>query len=52
MFWIGQILGLIALIILIISFQINNKGKLLRLQIYSSLFFAMQYLFLGAINGF
>lgn len=52
MFWIGQILGLIALIILIISFQINNKGKLLRLQIFSSLFFAMQYLFLGAINGF
>ena len=52
MFWIGQIMGVIALIILIISFQINDKKKLLKLQIFSSLFFALQYLFLRALNGF
>ena len=51
MFWIGQIMGIIALVILILSFQINNKKRLLTLQIFSSLFFALQYLFLGAISG-
>ena len=51
MFWIGQIMGIIALVILIVSFQINNKKRLLTLQIFSSLFFALQYLFLGAISG-
>lgn len=51
MFWIGQIMGVIALIILILSFQTNVKKRLLNLQIFSSVFFALQYLFLGAING-
>ena len=51
MFWLGQMMGVIALIILILSFQINNKKRLLTLQIFSSLFFALQYLFLGAISG-
>ncbi len=51
MFWIAQIIGLIALIILVISFQINNKRKLLKLQIFSSMFFALQYLLLNAYSG-
>ena len=51
MFWLGQLMGLMALIILIISFQTNEKNRLLRLQIFSSIFFALQYLFLGAPIG-
>lgn len=51
MFWIGQVLGIIALIVLIISFQINNKSKLLKLQTVSSFFFALQYIFLHAYSG-
>lgn len=50
-FVIAQIVGGIALIILIISFQGNNKEKLLRHQIVSSLLYAIQYAFLGAYTG-
>ena len=52
MFILAQILGIIALVILVISFQKNEKKELLRYQIFASIFFALQYLFLNAINGF
>ena len=51
MFYIAQFFGLIAAIFLITSFQINDRKKLLKLQIVSSLFFALQYLFLKAYSG-
>ena len=50
-FTLAQIIGAIALIILIISFQKNDKKKLLKYQIFSSLLFAIQYVFLGAYTG-
>lgn len=51
MFYIAQIFGLIALLILVISFQKNDKDELLKYQIFSSLFFSLQYLFLNALTG-
>lgn len=51
MFYLAQIFGIIALILLIISFQINKKDTLLKYQIFSSLFFSVQYLCLNAISG-
>ncbi len=51
MFYIAQILGGIALIILVISFQKNKRNQLLRYQVFSSIFFALQYLCLNALNG-
>ncbi len=51
MFYIAQLLGLMALIILVVSFQKNKKDTLLKYQIFSSLLFALQYLFLNAISG-
>ena len=50
-FVIAQIIGFIGLIIVIISFQINNRNSLLKLQIISSFLFALQYLFLSAFTG-
>lgn len=52
MFYLAQILGLIALIILSLSFQNNKKETLLKYQVFSSLFFALQYLCLNALTGF
>lgn len=50
-FIIAQIFGAFALIILIISFLKNNKEKLLKYQIFSSLLYAIQYVFLEAYPG-
>ena len=51
MFILAQILGAIALFILVLSFQKNEKQSLLKYQIGSSIFFAAQYLFLQAYTG-
>ena len=51
MFYIAQLFGIIALVVLIMSFQKNKKDTLLKYQIFSSLLFALQYLFLNAISG-
>ena len=51
-FAIAQVMGCIALIILIISFQNNNKKILLKYQIVSSFIYGLQYLFLNAYSGF
>ena len=51
MFIFAQILGGIALLILILSFQKNEKQTLLKYQIGSSVFFAAQYLCLQAYSG-
>lgn len=36
MFYLAQLFGLIVLVILVISFQKNNKDKLLKYQIFLS----------------
>ena len=51
MFYLAQILGVIALVFLLVSFQINKKETLLKYQIFSSFFFSVQYLCLNAITG-
>ena len=50
-FIVAQILGLFALFILGYSFQKDNKENLLKLQMISSLLFALQYIFLTAWTG-
>ena len=50
-FIIAQIIGAIALVILMLSFQKNNKETLLKYQILSSLLYAIQYIFLKAYTG-
>ena len=49
---IAHVIGLIALVFMIISFQTKKQAKLLKFQIISSLFFAIQYLLLNAMSGF
>ncbi len=51
MFYLGQLLGFIALLFLILSLQKNNKDKLLKYQIFANIFFIFQYLCLNAITG-
>ena len=46
-YWLGQIFGIFALITLAYSFKENRKDKLLKYQIYSNSFCALQYLCLG-----
>lgn len=51
MFYLAQSFGIVGLIILILSFQKNSKEKLLKYQVFSSLFFSIQYFCLNAISG-
>ena len=44
---LGQIFGILALISIALSMSENKKEKLLKYQIYSNSFCALQYLFLG-----
>lgn len=52
MFYIAQLIGTISLILLILSFQKNDKKTLLKYQIISSLCSSIQYVLLNAISGF
>lgn len=47
----AQIIGAIALCVLMLSFQKNSKETLLKYQIISSLLYAIQYIFLKAYTG-
>ncbi len=51
-FILAQIFGLVAVTLMITSFQCDDKNKLLKIQIFSCFSYALQYLFLGAISGF
>lgn len=50
-FIIAQVMGVLALVFLVYSFQNDNKKTLLKFQVGSSFLYAMQYLFLGAFTG-
>ena len=48
---ISYIFGIIAIISLLISFQINDKNSLFKFQIISSFASFFQYLFIGGLMG-
>ena len=50
-FLIAQAFGLIALVLVVISFQINNKKKLVNLQAIGKLCNIFEYAFLHAFSG-
>ena len=50
-FIIAQIIGILALIILMLSFQKNEKKLLLKYQTISSFLYAVQYAFLEGYTG-
>ena len=50
-FIIAQIIGILALIILMLSFQKNEKKLLLKYQTISSFLYSIQYAFLGGYTG-
>ena len=53
-FWISQGFGIIALILVCISYQFNNKAKFLAIQIIANLFYSASFLaqniLVGGIN--
>lgn len=51
MYYIAQLLGIIAWFILIISYWKSGSKKLLYLQITACIFFALNYTILGAFSG-
>ena len=48
----AQAFGVVALIFLFLSFKKNEKKYLIKMQAFSSISYALQYLFLGAYTGF
>lgn len=50
-FVVAQVFGLVGLVLMIVSFQINHKQKMLHLQILACIMHALQYLCLGALSG-
>ena len=50
-FWLSQVFGLIALILVCISYQFNNKAKFLALQILANTFYASSFLALNVLVG-
>lgn len=50
-FYFAQFLGVLALGILLFSFQNNDKKTLLRYQIISSFLYGLEYLLLNAYSG-
>ncbi len=49
MYIIAQVLGIVGVISLFLSILYNNKKQIVILQIISSLFYGLEYLFLNAI---
>lgn len=50
-FWLSQGFGIIALILVCISYQFNNKAKFLALQILANTFYAASFLALNVLVG-
>lgn len=49
---IAQVMGAIALINLVLSYQQENKKKFLVCQTIANIFYALQYICLNALSGF
>lgn len=50
LFLLGQLLGLCAMTLIVLSFQCKNTNRLFAVQVCACLFFVLHYLFLG-LNG-
>lgn len=50
--YIAQILGFIALIFIVLSYQNTKKERFLLIQIFANIFFGLQYLTLKAFSAF
>ena len=50
--YLAQILGFIALIFIVFSYQNTEKKKFLLIQIFANIFFGLQYLTLKAFSAF
>lgn len=51
-FIVSQVVGLVSLIMLFNSLQVNEKKNILKFQTLSSFFLSLQYLLLNAMTGF
>jgi len=47
----AQLIGMLALIIIVISYQFDDRKKLVFLQFFSGIFFSVHFLMLGAYTG-
>ena len=52
LFWIAQFIGLIAFILLVISYFRKNTNQILIMQIICCICYCIHYLLLGAVSGF
>ena len=50
-FWIGQGLGIIAILLGFLSFQMRTQKQLLFMQTTTSIVFCLHYLLIGAFSG-
>ena len=50
-FWLSQLIGIEALLLLIISYRKKNTNEILVVQVISSLCYVVHYLLLGAFSG-
>ena len=50
-FWIAQAFGGIAIALNIIALQINDKNKVFALYVISNIFYALNFILLGALSG-
>jgi len=48
---LAQLIGVVALIIIIISYQFDDRKKLVFLQFFSGIFFSIHFIMLGAYTG-
>lgn len=48
---IAQFFGLLALLLMFMSYQKNKKKEFLHLQVFANIFFGIQYLLLNAISA-
>ena len=51
-FWIAQFIGLIAVVLLILSYYRKNTNEILVIQIVSAICYCIHYFMLGAFSGF
>ena len=47
----AQLVGVVALLIIIVSYQFNDRKHIVFLQFFSGIFFSIHYLMLGAATG-
>lgn len=50
-FWLSQVFGIIALILVCLSYQFNDKKKFLAFQVLANLFYASAFLALNVLVG-